>query len=87
VVERVCFARTGSVGSIHPVAPLTFVSQAGSLVTIRVLVADATFKRPKDFFSTPQADGEYHYGSHRCPSEGLVVVSDVCYLRVESHLE
>jgi hypothetical protein len=25
-------ARTGSVGSIRPVAPLTFVSQAGSLV-------------------------------------------------------
>jgi hypothetical protein len=49
VVERVCFARTGSVGSIHPVAPLTFVSQAGSLVTRRVLVADATFKRPKAF--------------------------------------
>jgi hypothetical protein len=23
VVERVCFALTGSVGSIHPVAPLT----------------------------------------------------------------
>jgi hypothetical protein len=43
-------ARTGSVGSIHPVAPLTFVSQAGSLVTRRVLVTDATFKRPKDFF-------------------------------------
>jgi hypothetical protein len=47
VVERVCFARTGSVGSIHAVAPLT-LSQAGSLVTRRVLVADATFKRPKD---------------------------------------
>jgi hypothetical protein len=43
-------ARTGSVGSIHPVAPLTFVSQAGSLVTRRVLVADATFKRPIDFW-------------------------------------
>jgi hypothetical protein len=44
-------ACTGSVGSIHPVAPLTFVSQAGSLVTRRVLVADATFERFKDFFS------------------------------------
>jgi hypothetical protein len=44
VIERVCFARKGSVGSIHPVAPLTFVSQAGSLVTRRVLVADATSK-------------------------------------------
>jgi hypothetical protein len=31
-------------------APAHFVSQAGSLVTRRVLVADATFKRPKDFF-------------------------------------
>jgi hypothetical protein len=41
----VCFARTGSVGSIHPIAH--FVSQAGSLVTRRVLVADATLKRPK----------------------------------------
>jgi hypothetical protein len=43
-------ACTGSVGSIHPVAPLTFVSQAGSLVTRRVLVADATFERFKDCF-------------------------------------
>jgi hypothetical protein len=50
VVERVCFARTRSVGSIHSVAPAHFVSQAGSLVTRSVLVADATFKRPKDFF-------------------------------------
>jgi hypothetical protein len=32
-----------------PGSPAHFVSQAGSLVTRRVLVADATFKRPKDF--------------------------------------
>jgi hypothetical protein len=59
VVERVCFARAGSVYSIHPVAPLTFVSQAGSLVTRRVLVADATFKRPKDFW-TPEEHPVHH---------------------------
>jgi hypothetical protein len=36
------------------------VSQAGSLVTRRVLVADATFKRPKDFFDLPDfSAGEF----------------------------
>jgi hypothetical protein len=64
VVERVCFARAGSVYSIHPVAPLTFVSQAGSLVTRRVLVADATFKRPKDFW-TPEEHPVHHQNGHQ----------------------
>jgi hypothetical protein len=35
-----------------PGSPAHFVSQAGSLVTRRVLVADATLKRPKDFFTS-----------------------------------
>jgi hypothetical protein len=43
------FFRVGKTELQETVAPLTFVSQAGSLVTRRVLVADATFKRPKDF--------------------------------------
>jgi hypothetical protein len=35
-----------------PGSPAHFVSQAGSLVTRRVLVADATLKRPKDLGHT-----------------------------------
>jgi hypothetical protein len=34
-----------------PGSPAHCVSQAGSLVPIRVLVADATFKRPREFVS------------------------------------
>jgi hypothetical protein len=53
-----CFARKGSVGSIHLVAPLTFVSQAGSLGTRRVLVADATFKRHKKKIAMAMKDAD-----------------------------
>jgi hypothetical protein len=39
---------------LHACAPLVrftrFLIQAGSLVTRQVLVADATFKRPKDIY-------------------------------------
>jgi hypothetical protein len=44
-----------------PGSPAHFVSQAGSLVTRRVFLADATFKRPK-YFGAGDGEGASRMG-------------------------
>jgi hypothetical protein len=80
VVERVCSApRVPWFDS--PGNPAHFVSQAGSLVTRRVLVVDATLKRPKDSLQSMIISG-----APSPPAAGVTRVHDLLEAGTQAQL-